>query len=76
MIEEPRCYARKCKHFRGLTNVDEQITEAGEVPFCFAYPSGIPERIAYGTDDHLVPADDQFGSLVFEEGPFLRDQEG
>ena len=73
MIAEPRCFTRHCMHYRGVTELVDRngrsLGEAGQVHWCFAFPSGIPERIAYGEDLHTSRARDQFGDVVFQEGP-------
>ena len=53
MIEEPRCSIRQCKHLMGVSQPDG--TEESEVPFCRAFPTGIPDEIAYGDNLHLKP---------------------
>ena len=76
-LQEPQCSKRQCKHFRGVTQLvnDRGVSrgEAFQVPWCFAFPSGIPDRIAYGEDPHVEHAADQFGDAIFEEGPFPED---
>lgn len=70
-MAEPQCSVRRCAHYKGVTeledpaNPDELGGEAFQVHWCHAYPSGIPSRIAYGNDEHLVVASDQFGDIVF-----------
>ena len=51
MIPEPRCYARRCRHFTGVVGEDE----AQQHVTCAAFPDGIPEDIAYGDNKHLTP---------------------
>ena len=72
-MQAPRCFERQCKHFRGVTEiVDAKGVGGGElaqVPWCSAFPSGIPDRIAFGDDPHVERAADQFGDAIFEEGP-------
>ena len=53
MITEPRCYIRGCKHFIGVSQPDG--TEKSEVLVCKAFPNGIPNPIAYGTENHIKP---------------------
>ena len=65
MIDKPRCFSRKCKHFLGVYQPDG--TEQGEVVNCEAFPKGIPYQIAYGSDDHLVKHPDQDNDIVFEK---------
>lgn len=63
MFAEPRCYWRHCRHFQGVTGDDE----VDQVLSCPAFPQGIPERIAYGEDNHEVVAPDQVGDTVYEK---------
>ena len=65
MIDEPRCFGRKCKHFQGVSQPDG--TELSEVNVCAAYPDGIPVDIAYGDDLHASVRDDQDNEIVFEK---------
>ena len=67
MIEQPRCWSRRCRHFGGVEEVGGE-GEQFQVVVCPAFPRGIPERIAYGEDDHLTYVIGQEGTLVFEEG--------
>lgn len=53
MIAEPLCYARKCKHFTGVSQPDG--TEMTETVVCAAFPQGIPQEIAYGDNPHTEP---------------------
>jgi len=65
MIETPKCYLRKCKHFLGIKqDKNKEITER---PYCEAYPDGIPDDIAYGNDKHLEIRKDQKNDIVFEK---------
>jgi hypothetical protein len=69
MIPEPNCFARHCKHFIGVRNEDEgDQVEVNERPCCKAFPMGIPEEIAYGTNLHLTPYPDDNG-LQYEPEP-------
>ena len=53
MLAKPNCYKRKCIHFMGVINeTDEEINE---MPYCLAFPKGIPYEIAYGNNDHTKP---------------------
>ena len=65
MLEEPLCRRRCCKHFKGVLQPDG--TEASEVCVCPAFPKGIPDRIAYGSDKHLQISSDQVGNVVYEK---------
>ena len=62
---EPRCYKRKCKHYLGVLQPDG--TERSEVPYCEAFPEGIPDEIAYGDNNHTTPLADQENEIVFEK---------
>lgn len=53
MIAEPKCSLRGCKHFLGVKNDDGD--ESNERVVCEAFPNGIPDEIAYGTNKHLKP---------------------
>ena len=53
MIQEPRCYTRRCRHFAGVKQSDE--TEETEKLVCRAFTDGIPEDIAFGTNKHTEP---------------------
>lgn len=72
-MRPPRCFTRECRHFKGVTEILNEKTGVGkgekfQVPWCFAFPSGIPDRIAYGGDLHTTPAPDQYGIIVYEKG--------
>lgn len=63
-LQEPRCFARNCKHFDGI----RERKENDHIVVCPAYPDGIPDRIAYGTELHLTVQEDQVGKIVYERG--------
>lgn len=65
MIQIPNCYKRRCIHYIGILqpNNDESI----ELPYCKAFPEGIPDSIAYGSNDHLTIRKDQVNEVVFEK---------
>ena len=65
MLREPNCLKRECKHYRGIIQPDN--TEQSEVNHCPAFPQGIPQEIAYGTNKHLTPCCSQEGEVVFEK---------
>ncbi|MFA5526515.1 MAG: hypothetical protein WC992_06805 [Acholeplasmataceae bacterium] len=65
MIMAPHCFKRKCRHYRGILQPDG--TEATEVPYCDAFPEGIPNEIAYGDNLHTRPLADQENDIVFEK---------
>lgn len=71
MIDEPRCSARGCRHFEGFVVSEDTNEERDERTCCPAYPEGIPERIAFGTERHTTMQPDQTGTLVFEKDPAL-----
>lgn len=62
----PNCFQRKCKHFLGIYSPDEK-SELGQVPNCAAFPKGIPDEIAYGSDKHLVKGSGQENDIVYEK---------
>ncbi len=63
MIIEPKCYTRKCIHFIGVNEVEE---EEDQKVICEAFPEGIPAEIAYGNNKHLKPLAGQINEIVFE----------
>lgn len=65
MIEEPRCSARRCKHFLGVKH-DEPGPETNERPYCLAFPDGIPSEIAFGSNRHTKPLPGQGNDIVYE----------
>jgi|TARA_R100001530_G_scaffold136282_1_gene116199 hypothetical protein len=69
MLTTPRCFERKCIHFR---QVEEGVQgeEGSQVLVCSAFPieeRGIPEDIAYGDNLHLNPIKGQKNTLVFHK---------
>lgn len=64
MPVEPRCSERKCIHFQGISDDED---EAKQVPICAAFPGGIPEKIAYGPELHITPWPGDHG--IQYEGP-------
>ncbi len=64
MIEQPRCHARRCEHFRGVSQPDG--TEESEKVVCTAFPKGIPREIAFGGNPHYYPLPGQGNKIVFE----------
>jgi len=66
MLAEPQCWTkrRRCKHYEGVSQPDG--TEMTERVVCKAFPSGIPDDIAYGKNKHTKPVPGQKGSFVFE----------
>lgn len=53
MLAEPHCFTRLCRHFRGVAQPDG--TEMTERVVCKAFPDGIPDEIAYGSNPHTKP---------------------
>lgn len=53
MLDQPRCFTRRCIHFQGVKQPDG--TEGSERPVCAAFPNGIPDAIAYGSNLHKTP---------------------
>ena len=62
---EPECSKRRCKHFLGVKWLNEE--EGSEVVICAAFPSGIPEEIAYGRNLHFTEVTGDRG-IRFKEG--------
>jgi len=65
MLETPKCWTRKCKHFLGVLQPDG--TEENEWVYCKAFPEGIPEEIAYGDNPHAVTFPGQKNKIVYEK---------
>lgn len=63
MLAEPKCWTRKCRHFTRTVGEDERT----ERNACKAFPDGIPDEIAYGTNLHLLPFPGDHG-IQFEPG--------
>jgi hypothetical protein len=53
MLDIPSCFDRDCKHFIGVKQ--DEDGELSERVVCKAFPDGIPDEIAYGTNLHLKP---------------------
>lgn len=69
MLDEPRCFFRKCKHFLGIHYLNSKIEEEeDEYLKCKAFPDGIPEEVAYGKNKHKRPLKDQDNDIVYERG--------
>ena len=64
MIEEPKCYKRKCKHYIGVIN---DGLEENERHSCPAFLDGIPGDIAYGNNLHLEPSSNQDNNIIYEK---------
>jgi hypothetical protein len=75
MLATTRCQERECRHWKGVKQLEDYVEPAegpwssldGIVPYCAAYPRGIPSRIAWGKDKHLTVAKDQVGVDVYEK---------
>ena len=65
MLEEPKCWIRKCKYYLGIIQPDG--TEKTEVNNCEAFPDGIPEEIAYGNNKHLKVLPNQKNDVIYEK---------
>lgn len=64
MLEEPRCSIRRCRHFWGVDQPDG--TEMTERVVCKAFPREIPDRVAYGENQHSEPLPGQGNNIVYE----------
>lgn len=62
MLAEPSCWARRCKHFIGVQEEEEENQKV----VCKAFPDGIPDEIAYGNNKHLTPLPRQTNNIVYE----------
>ena len=65
MLHESKCYSRKCRYYQGILQPDD--TEQTEVVYCSAFPEGIPQEIAYGSNKHLEPCCGQENEVVYEK---------
>ena len=63
MLQEPTCSIRDCRYFLGVSQPDG--TEATEVVYCEAFPNGIPNAIAYGSNKHTAKYSGQKNDLLF-----------
>lgn len=65
MTTQPKviCEARLCAHFAGYLGPEEDT-----VPFCAAYPTGIPDDILIGADLHNQARGDEYKGRVYD-GP-------
>lgn len=52
MIDAPACWLRRCKHYLGVKNDGDEMTERH---VCKAFPNGIPYAIASGENKHSKP---------------------
>jgi hypothetical protein len=65
MMSEPMCSVRNCKHLGGVEQGDG--SEETERVVCTAYPKGIPDEIAYGSDRHLKLRGDETNKVHYEQ---------
>ena len=65
MLAISMCQIRKCKHYIGIIQPDG--TELTEVNTCTAFPNGIPATIAYWSNRHFKPLEDQGNDIIFEK---------
>lgn len=63
MIEDPKCFSRRCKHFLGVSSEEN---EEDQKVICEAFREGIPDQIAYGSDKHMKPLANQTNEIVYE----------
>jgi hypothetical protein len=64
MLEEPKCFTRRCKFYNG---VDSEEEEENERNVCKAFPDGIPDEITYGDNLHLAPYPEQKNEITYEK---------
>jgi hypothetical protein len=64
-IPPPNCWKRRCKHHIEIYQPDGK--EPGETVVCDAFPKGIPQEIAYGSNLHGEVHPEQVGDFVFEK---------
>lgn len=63
MLDEPRCSERRCAHYQGIRS----FSKTHHVPYCVAFPEGIPNEIAYGDNLHTVHYEGDRGILYERE---------
>lgn len=63
MIIEMPCFTRRCKHYDGVQQPDDN--ELKEVFICKAFPNGIPTSIMSGDNQHSEPLPGQGNDLVY-----------
>jgi len=63
MIDTPKCSDRKCKHYIGIKNDGDELSER---PYCKAFEDGIPNDISYGNNKHLNMVKGQKNNVIFE----------
>lgn len=59
IARESNCGIRHCKHYTGLDRPTGK--ESTEVHICTAFPTGIPDDIAYGSNLHILPVPNDRG---------------
>ena len=64
-IDGTYCHKNKCRWFLGAHQPDE--TEATECLICVAFPTGIPDDIAYGENKHTKVVEGQQGVFTYEK---------
>lgn len=64
MIIESKCSKRNCKHYIGVINDGNELTERHS---CKAFPDRIPIAIVEGKDLHKTPTATQGNEIVFEK---------
>jgi len=69
MLDEPKCFIRKCKYYLGVIQSDG--TEMTEVNNCEAFSDGIPEEIAYGDNKHLKVLPNQQNDIIYEKSRII-----
>jgi len=68
MKAEPKCYTRNCVHFLGMKYIGG-LDETNERLICAAYPTGIPDPIAYGDELHIEPYPGDHGIQYAPDSP-------
>lgn len=67
MLVEPNCHKCQCRHYQGVRWLGDE--ESSEVNYCLAFSEGIPDEIAYGTNEHERPCCGQDNDIVYERKP-------
>ena len=62
-VAAANCYGRRCKHYKGFIEIEDDFV----VNYCSAFPKGIPDEISYGNNEHNEPFKDQGNDIVFEK---------
>ena len=68
MLLIPNCFKRQCRNLQGIKQSDGG--ETTEIPFCKAFPTGIPVEISYGSNLHSEVHPEQYGknAIVYQKG--------